>query len=177
MSTGPIPASVVLARLVGDESRFEGVIEACGLPRLAEIGQLRDGVQADVLIERLRHGESRLHIVARAAVDMTCQRCLGTVTIELDVDSALGIVPEVVPTGGPSGETEVAVAETGVLRLFERIEDELLLAVPAVPRHPEGECEPAARTASPEGSEGMPEKENPFAVLASLKRGGNQHES
>jgi methionyl-tRNA formyltransferase len=62
--------------------------------------------------------------------------------------------------------------ETPLIRPRDLIEDELILAVPAVPRHAEGSCAPPAFEAG--GEDALVERPNPFAALAALKRGQGQ---
>jgi len=63
------------------------------------------------------------------------------------------------------------VLEQAEISLLKVIEDELLLVMPIVARHPAGQCQ--ATPASGELQEDMVEerRENPFAVLAKLKSG------
>ena len=59
---------------------------------------------------------------------------------------------------------------------LDLIEDELILAIPPAPRHPEAEC--AVKLADyqrePETEAPKAAKVNPFAVLAELKRDNNE---
>ncbi len=61
------------------------------------------------------------------------------------------------------------LALTRALDLRELIEDELLLALPIVPRH---EVCPVPLVAPADAAELVEEKPNPFAALAALKRSG-----
>ena len=60
------------------------------------------------------------------------------------------------------------LALTRALDLRELIEDELLLALPLVPRH---EVCPTPLLAPADGEAPVDDKPNPFAALAALKRG------
>jgi uncharacterized protein len=64
-------------------------------------------------------------------------------------------------------EADVLVVAEGSLRPLELVEDEIILALPLVPRHPDGvEC--AGTAGAPSAPE--PEKRaNPFSVLRNLK--------
>jgi uncharacterized metal-binding protein YceD (DUF177 family) len=65
-------------------------------------------------------------------------------------------------------EVETLVAGGQPLSLATLVEDELLLALPMFAAHPENEC-PATAAVRGHG------KQNPFSVLASLKKpGGTQ---
>lgn len=113
-----------------------------------------------------------LHLRGGAAVRLTCQRCLGEMTEALQVDRRFRFV---------RGEAEAArldeLSDDDVLELPPRLdlrellEDELILALPLVPRH--GVCpqplplrdEPAEVVAAA--------PPNPFAALAALRKRGS----
>lgn len=114
-----------------------------------------------------------LHLTAQACVNMRCQRCLGALVVPLDLDRWIRFVRD-----ANLAETLDAELEDDVLELQrhmdlrELVEDELLLALPLVPRHddcPEplplrdpSDVEPAA--------DAPPERPHPFAGLAQLKK-------
>lgn len=110
-----------------------------------------------------------LQLQAEAGVTLQCQRCLQALQQRLQVDRPFRFV-------ATEAEAEALdeVAEEDVLVLAPRldlrelVEDELILALPIVPRH-EGACPeplPLAGGPPPEEAESRP---NPFAVLAALK--------
>jgi uncharacterized protein len=67
-------------------------------------------------------------------------------------------------------EQEPLVADQH-FNLLETIEDEILLSLPLIPKHPEGFCEPHASTFGAEGGEEVSEKpENPFNILKNMKK-------
>ena len=110
-----------------------------------------------------------LHIQGRTVARLECQRCLQPLNEALQVDRHLRFV---------AGEDEAArldeESEDDVLALvarldvFELLEDELMLALPLVPRH--ATCpqplDAAAAVALPLTDEARP---NPFAALAALR--------
>lgn len=122
------------------------------------------------------HGELRpvrgqapqvwLHLEARGALSMTCQRCLQPLRVEVEADRDLRFVE-----GEEAAAAEDAVSEDDVLAisvaldLEALIEDELVLSLPWVPRH--DVCPtPLPTPMEPE----EPESPHPFAALADLKR-------
>ena len=55
--------------------------------------------------------------------------------------------------------------------LLETIEDEVLLSLPLIPKHPDGFCEPHASTFGGEADEELSnEQENPFNILKNMKK-------
>ena len=110
-----------------------------------------------------------LHIQGDTVVRLECQRCLQPMNEVLRADRYLRFV---------AGEDEAArldedseddvLALVARLDLFELLEDELILALPLVPRH--GTCPqpldmaPASAVARPDES-----RPHPFAALAALR--------
>jgi uncharacterized protein len=107
-------------------------------------------------------------------VPRQCQRCLQPVLVPVNVDCELRFVATEAEAAALDAETEydvLALAPRTDLRAL--VEDELLLALPVVPKH--GRCpQPLphldAALAQPPG--GAEVAANPFAVLAALKEGG-----
>ena len=165
-----------MARSARDADHLQGEWPLATLPRLAEANvsdepapPVRWSAQAELRPVLGGEGEIWLHLLARAEVAMACQRCLAPVRMPVAVDRWIRFV-----TGEEQAEALDADSEDDVLALprwldlSELIEDELLLALPIVPRH---EVCPAplpvpAPAAEDEGHEARP---NPFAVLAQLK--------
>ena len=94
---------------------------------------------------------------------LECQRCLGKLPFLISSESSLLVL---VHAGSAEGDAIEdldgipASAETDALVL---VEDEVLLAVPFAPRHPEGQCNAAAGTANEL-------RVSPFATLARLRQ-------
>ncbi len=114
---------------------------------------------------------ARIHLQAHPRVWMTCQRCLQPVAVSLPVDRTLCFV---------DGEDEAArldderddedvLALSRAFDLLALLEDELIMALPLVPRHE------ACPQALPWSADGVVEEAvtaapaHPFAVLAALK--------
>ena len=111
-----------------------------------------------------------LHVKASAALPLECQRCLQPVTVVLEVArSFLFVHGEDTAAQIDADSEDDVLAMTRALDLRELIEDELLLAMPLVPRH---EVCPMPLPVSP-NEEFADVEPNPFAVLAALKRGGS----
>lgn len=112
-----------------------------------------------------------LHLRVRAVLPLTCQRCMGELRQPVEVDRHILFVPdeETAAALDEASEDDVlALAPDFDLRAL--IEDELLMALPLVPRHeacPEA-VQLSAQSADFDAAE--PEKPHPFAALASLKR-------
>jgi uncharacterized protein len=111
-----------------------------------------------------------LLIEAETEVTLECQRCLQPMRLPLHAERRIFFVDGEDAAAALDAEAEDDVlALTPALDLVELIEDELLLALPLVPRH-ELCPEPLPR-AFVEDDPAIDPADNPFAVLAALKRG------
>ena len=162
----------------GDE--LEGRWSVERLPRLTAAtlapadGTARGGVAWQVHGERaalLNAGvQPALAIRADVEVVLECQRCLRPMTVLLEAERSIFFVEGEDAAAALDAESEDDVlALTPALDLEALIEDELLLALPLIPRH--GHCpEPLPRPFIDQDVAATA-AENPFAALAALKRG------
>jgi uncharacterized protein len=114
-----------------------------------------------------------LHLTAQACVNMRCQRCLGSLTVPLDLDRWIRLVRDAAQAEALDAELEDDVLELQRhTDLGELIEDELLLALPLVPRHEDcPEPLPMGDPVDPDPAADLaPDRPNPFAALAQLKK-------
>ncbi|GHC99505.1 hypothetical protein GCM10007320_56120 [Pseudorhodoferax aquiterrae] len=112
-----------------------------------------------------------LHLQAEADVPLTCQRCLEPVDEPLSVDRWFRFVADEAQAAREDEEAEEDVLVLDpAFDLQALVEDELLMALPLVPRH--AVCPDAVRmeVADPGFAQAEADKPNPFGVLADLKR-------
>jgi uncharacterized protein len=121
-----------------------------------------------------RAGEPQtwLHLHATTRVPLECQRCLKPVVVPVQIERSFLFVhgEDAAAQLDAAGEDDV-LAITRALDLRELIEDEILLALPIVPRHevcPDPLVAPAEGDAAGDAVAPAP---HPFAALAGLKRG------
>lgn len=116
------------------------------------------------------HPQVWLHVKADAQVMLECQRCLKPVAVDVHAErSFLFVQGEDTAAALDADSDDDVLALTRALDLQALVEDELLLELPLVPRHEV--CPEPLQVSEDDGPE-LEEKPNPFAVLASLKRGG-----
>ena len=144
---------------------FRGRVPVAELTRLAPALFSRDGelnVQLDFGLD-----ERRIRTVTgsiEGSLELVCQRCLGSLRFPLNLRIRLGVVSDEAEVRRLPEGYEPLLVSGEPLSTFEVIEDEVLLAIPAIPRHPEeARCETGYR------NQPLQEKENPFAVLEKLK--------
>ncbi len=112
-----------------------------------------------------------LVLAAEVALPQTCQRCLGPVDVPVSFERDFRFVAseEVAAVEDEESEEDVLVLSRD-FNLLELVEDELLMALPVVPKH---EVCPGAvklQVTDPDFVEDEQEKPNPFAVLGQLKK-------
>lgn len=157
-------------QLVGEErmARFDRLMdESRGLGgelpvRFSVHGEIRQGASgADAVWMRLS---------AEATLPMTCQRCLGPVDVILEFAREYRFVAT-----EAQAEAEDELSEEDVLVIsrdfdvLELIEDELLMALPPVPKHASCPQPVQFNAVDADFDENAAEKPHPFAVLSQLK--------
>ncbi len=153
--------------LLSKHERLLAETEGLGADR--EIRWLARGEQQ---IDASGHARIWLHLEAGVSLPLTCQRCLGPADIEVSVVRDFRFVET-----EEQAEAEDEEAEEDVLvlsrdfDLLALVEDELLMALPLVPRHAvcPGDVKLAVQDADFEAASAA--KPNPFAALAGLKGG------
>jgi uncharacterized protein len=172
--SAPLPDQLDPWRAVQHGSSFAGVVPLQSLPRLAAAVLGAEG-PARYAIEFGRDADGRA--VARGRVSMTlqltCQRCLEAIAVQLDATIALALVRRVSGAddlglaaieGVPEDLDAVPLGQDPI-RPLDLVEDELLLAIPQIPLHAAQECGSSGSPAPPESET----RDNPFAVLAALR--------
>ena len=161
-----------------EAGQFEGRWPLAQLARVAESALAEPGGGPVTEVVWSAQGEQRfargatqtwLHLKAGTSLALECQRCLQPMPVALEVErSFLFVHGEDTAAKIDADSEDDVLALTRSLDLRELIEDELLLAMPLVPRHdvcpkplPLGPNEDLTET-----------KPNPFAALAVLRRGG-----
>ncbi|NQY04588.1 MAG: DUF177 domain-containing protein [Xanthomonadales bacterium] len=111
------------------------------LTRMARLGSLLEhqrgeaAFEAHFALDMDQRPVIRLH--AEAELTLMCQASLQPYTTMLRRESELGVVESEAETTLLSGSLDPVVVENHRLALAELVEDELLLALPQVPRNPE----------------------------------------
>ena len=163
-------------KAVAQGDTYRGDVPLAGFHRLASLvnsGQLDadqgpGGGQAAYRL-RFHRDETGRHVVegsVRSQLRLRCQRCTGSYDLPVDTAFKLALVDGLDEAERLPEDYDPLLLETPLIRPRDLIEDELILAVPAVPRHADGACT-APQAPSPDAAT---ERPNPFAALAALKR-------
>lgn len=174
------PKRLDVAAFAQAAGHLEGELPLSGLQRLAEgavAAELRGAGpvhwQLDGVMRAKPGGDSEcmLRLRAQASVPLECQRCLSTVHEALDIDRQFLFArdEEAAARLDEQSEDDVLVLSRA-LDALGLLEDELILALPLVPRHERCPRPLPLPEAVPEEVEEV--RESPFAALAALRRKG-----
>lgn len=141
---------------------------------LSQLARLRDfliddkgGAQYELLFAR----EDKVYAVigqVTAEMVLVCQACLDKMNLSVTVEVQLGIVSSLDEVARLSDRYEPLLVVDRKITLTEIVEEELLLAIPIIPRHQQ------CRIANEVDQGPVQKKENPFSILAELKLVGDQ---
>jgi uncharacterized protein len=133
-------------RLARERGSLAGSVDATTLPRLAD-RVIGTRAPIDWRIEGTvdAMGRLALAVLLEGTVTLECQRCLGPLELTISQRTQLLLAHDEAETARLDAESdaEVLLAAT-TLDPQTLIEDELVLALPYVARHPDGSCEPPA---------------------------------
>lgn len=156
--------------------RYEGDVPLARLARLAEDLPAQSGVASwSVQGATGRLSEPLLRLEVRAEPLVTCQRCLAPFAWPVDTEVELQLVASEAELDAPDAQADEGVTQAydkvlGSARfdVLAQVEDELILSLPYIPRHPvcPGESPAGADVPEPPGEA---ERRRPFAALGELK--------
>jgi uncharacterized protein len=148
-----------------DGRRLELRLPLSALPRVSAEA-IDEAGEFDIRLEGLREGDGKFYLLlaVNGRVRLACQRCLEPLEWVCRVSARLMLVPrgQPIPDDELDDDSYDAVEVEGRQDLLALAEDEILLALPAVPRHETCEV--------PSGADGA-SKQSPFAGLAKLSGG------
>lgn len=178
MSSDPFPEHLDAVRLFARNGSIVASLPLRRLPRFAEHLLDQDG-QVAVALHFGHDADARplLSGKVHAEVQLRCQRCMEPLVLTLDCELSLLVVEseaelKALPDEDTALDALVMDPEQG-LDVLAVIEDELLLSLPLVPMHPARDCSEVLNSFRREQEREQEEtkvRNNPFAVLASLKR-------
>jgi uncharacterized protein len=164
-----LPTTLDPILLADNGARLLGSVPLRNMLRLkAQLLNDRGEAEIDLTFERSGGANlRRMHGHVKANVNLTCQRCLEPMTMEI------GAAPDTILLRGDEAEeglppeTDTLKVPNASVALAELIEEELLLALPMVPMHELNECPARHYIVNASGGNKM---QHPFAGLADRKR-------
>ena len=170
-----LPEYIDPLHLADKRGELKGQIPLRSLDRLATMLVNDSGsIAVDLFFGR----EGRLakiegHI--KAVLELECQNCLGVVSWPVDCNIKLGIVTSIDQADRLPEGYDPLMVEEGKIPLKNIIEDEILLTLPAFPKHRQP-CfvkKIDNNTVDPIVNDEPLSTENPFSILAKLKNTGD----
>jgi len=159
--------------------RVSGSLQPGDLPRLAPLLAGGGGtIEASFAFHRDDEGRFLASLAVAAELPVECQRCLEAVTETLAPRSELAALWSDEQARHLPASLEPVLAFGDEVDLWELVEEELVLALPPFSYHADPACidRLAPGEAQREPREAGPGRDNPFEVLAQLKRDRNPEE-
>ena len=163
----PIPQKIRVSTAVVRREHYVGELALSGLPKLS--GLLVDDagtVQVDLLACKIM-GLPALTGVMEGTLHLGCRRCDKPYQTPLRHELDLRLVSSEEEEERLMQDCEPYWVQDDELALRELLEDELLLALPMLPRC--DSCENIVNGTAPAAPTQEPRRENPFAALKKLK--------
>jgi uncharacterized protein len=159
--------------LVGTETALEFSIPLAELPRVAHELTSRDGEAKGKVRFSRQQGHAVADLEVSAQPEVVCQRCMQPMRWPVMVESRVALVSDYAAADRVPDGMEVFLVEGDSVSVRDLVDEEVMLALPHVPRHAEGsEC--AHRKVEIPGQPDDPEAvaeaqvQRPFAQLGEL---------
>jgi uncharacterized protein len=159
------PAAIDGLAFARNAAVLKGRLGMESLPRLAQSGCLGSVLDFVLTGEINERGKPGLTLAVEGSVRLECQRCLGSLELPLHLEAQLEFAPSEAEIMAAADDIERVVAsrEMSVAAL---VEDEVLLALPMVPKHEQ--CSAAAGL----GANATPSAFQAFATLRKRRFSG-----
>jgi len=167
MLRGAVPRHADLRKLAAAGGAISGSIPLAALERVRdELATDAGDVEIDLRFGIDEEGYRVVEGTVSATLELVCQRCLESVSVPVSSELHLAMVWSEDEIPSLPSRFEGLVVGTDPVDLFEVVEEELLLALPLVPRHEAAQC------GAPRGSgshDALEPVARPFEALARLK--------
>lgn len=169
-----LPIEVNPFRLIEQRRSLMGVLPLQQLPRVRELAA--ESTDSEFVVEMVfTHSASGLPLITgsvKGELVLSCQRCLKPVGVKVDTQINVVLTTSQVDREPEEEGYELYIVDDERIFVRDFIEDEILLALPVVPRHEH--CQPVKPLfeGSPADLEdsAAEEKANPFAALKDWKK-------
>ena len=136
-----IPLRVKASQAVARREAFAGSVPLAKLPRLAaSLADSSGTLQVELQAMRDEEGQDWLHGEIRGRLPLTCQRGLHAFDWSCDVALSLALVGSEAEEEKLLKDTESYRVEDDELPLRDLVEEEVLLALPMMPRCEDPDC-------------------------------------
>jgi uncharacterized protein len=169
--------------LVSQTYAGQGFLELDALPRVAlEAATCSSGDgfawAVNTFFDGVTVGEPRLkmNLSLKGQMQLICQRCMQPCEVQIDESRQfVFLANEALADAFPMEDDALEpLVMSSQFDLLGTIEDEILLSLPLIPKHPEGMCEPAALGSGADDPlnqcEIAKKPDNPFNILKNMKK-------
>jgi len=170
LPVAPLPRTLEVRKAAVRECTVAGSVDLAALTRLRAV-LLPPMLPVTVRIDCRRDEQGRylVHVAVSGTVRMMCQRCLQAVDIGVESEQSLAVVVDDERARQLPTTLEPLLLSDDDCDLWSLVEEEVLLALPSVPRHPEGVCaEPGGAMVASETEVTPTRGDNPFSILAGI---------
>ena len=172
-----LPEFIEPYRLAENRRVLKGELSIANMKRLAPLLVSNAGnVDVDLVFGVDETGQANVKGKVHTKVSMQCQRCMKTMELPIDAKVSLAFVSTEEQAQDLPSHYEPLIVEDET-SLTGLVEDEIILALPAVPLHEPEQCSVKGQfsssvqdTTTESAVEGKTERENPFAVLEKLRK-------
>ncbi len=174
MLTEPLPRTLDVRKAAVRGVSVSGVLEPQRLQRLLELLATGEGrIEAELAFFRDEENRYLVRVSTRAEVSLICQRCLEGMTSRLASDNTLAIVWTDEQAARLPRHLDPLLVGEEECDLWELVEEELILALPAFSYHEQAQCGEQLAIYTDDGPDATTGagRSNPFEVLAQLKPG------
>ncbi len=157
-------------RLSEAEADIDFVVPLAELPRLrSQLASVEGEVRGHVRFGRAK-GIALAELTMSGTARLACQRCLGTLEIPVETTARVGLIAAEADMSRVPEDLEPMLAREGRISVGEIVEEEMLLTLPIVPLHDEGDDECVVAPSAPLVTDEAPHEETqrPFAGLGEL---------
>jgi len=169
MTSQQIPQRLDPFKYIGGGLELAGSV---ALERLTRLDDLLANKQGNVQISiRFSRDEQKFAVVSgeiETEVNLVCQRCRAVDTISIASEFRFALLRKEADIQSLPESYEPMLLDKPELDIYELIEEELILALPIVHYHEEGNCSEALQKSFGKDVN-VEEKPNPFSVLEKLK--------
>ncbi len=171
MFSGQLPQLIDPRKFADQGIQIEGHTSIGDLPRLAEYRD-SDNQQVTASLQFGRDEDDRRRVTGTVSAELSlkCQRCLEPVTYHIDARVDLVMVWDEEQIKALPEHLDPIMVTEDKMPLAELLEEELLLALPLVALHETCPTSLVEDHADTDSDAGAVKPDNPFAVLAQLKR-------
>lgn len=172
------PRALPIAAFAESASQYSGIEKLHTFTRLLEEAQghgtqtpVHYTVQGEARTDAAGHAVPWLHLQAHTELRMVCQRCLAPVDVPLVFAQDFRFVAtEDMAAEEDEACEENVLAISKTFDLLDLLEDELLMAIPLVPKHAVCPQPVVLEAVDPNFAQETTAKVHPFAVLQQLKK-------